>query len=214
MKEKNQKQASEQKLLAQQGIEIMNGVENAARIVAHDEQAAVFVYENGIVKVYPHSLLHLDITPELHREYDPGLQTSLAELQGRLLVSDLGYMRFEPQQQTQSDSAPGNDTPPTAGIPARGRHVVRVKVAETACGIVREGAEDFTLYMRAPKVMLQALGVSPETYFEAEIYKLLEQMAINRDFRIKPQAVDSTSQQNLRGARRRDSRGRFVKTEK
>ena len=55
---------------------------------------------------------------------------------------------------------------------------VRALVARTAHGIVREGTDDFTLYVRVPKAYLEALGVSKETFFEAEFEKLMVQCAM------------------------------------
>ena len=56
---------------------------------------------------------------------------------------------------------------------------VRELVARTAHGIVREGVDDYTLYIRIPsKAYLQALGVSKETFFEAEFQKLMMQCAM------------------------------------
>ena len=52
---------------------------------------------------------------------------------------------------------------------------VRELVTRTAFGIVREGSDDYTLYMRVPKAYLEALGVSKETFFEAELGKLMIQ---------------------------------------
>ncbi len=55
---------------------------------------------------------------------------------------------------------------------------VRALVARTANGIVREGTDDYTLYMRVQKAYLEALGVSKETFFEAEFQKLMVQCAM------------------------------------
>ena len=56
---------------------------------------------------------------------------------------------------------------------------VRKLVARTAHGIVREGVDDYTLYIRIPsKAYLEALAVSKETFFEAEFQKLLVQCAM------------------------------------
>lgn len=200
------KKSSARKQQGQQAAEKQN---IQPRIVASDERAAVFVYDSGLVKVYPHGLMNLDINPELPREYDPRLQTSLARMEGHLLVGDLGYMRFEPST-ASADEAPAGLQNPPAVVPSRGHYTVRAKVAETAHGIIREGADDFTLYMRAPKELLLAEGVSPETFFEAELHKLLSQMAIAHNYDMTSPAKPGTSE-NLRGACRRDSRGRFVK---
>ena len=57
---------------------------------------------------------------------------------------------------------------------------VRELVARTAHGIVREGADDYTLYIRIPsKAYLEALDVSMETFFEAEFEKLMVQCAMH-----------------------------------
>jgi len=56
---------------------------------------------------------------------------------------------------------------------------VRELVARTAFGIVREGPDDYTLYMRSPKAYLEALGVSKETFFEAEFQKLMVQCVMS-----------------------------------
>ena len=46
-------------------------------------------------------------------------------------------------------------------------------------GIVREGVDDYTLYIRIPsKAYLEALGVTKETFFEAEFEKLMVQCAM------------------------------------
>ena len=58
---------------------------------------------------------------------------------------------------------------------------VRALVARTAHGIVREGTDDFTLYVRVPKAYLEALGVSKETFFEAEFEKLMVQCAMRNE---------------------------------
>ena len=59
---------------------------------------------------------------------------------------------------------------------------VRKLLARTAHGIVREGMDDYTLYIRIPsKALLQGLGVSKETFFEAEFAKLMVQCAIEED---------------------------------
>ncbi len=53
---------------------------------------------------------------------------------------------------------------------------VRTLVARTEHGIVREGVDDYTLYIRIPsKAYLEALDVSKETFFEAEFAKLMVQ---------------------------------------
>ena len=56
---------------------------------------------------------------------------------------------------------------------------VRELVARTAFGIVREGSDDYTLYMRAPKAYMKALGMSKETFFEAEFKKLMVQCVMS-----------------------------------
>ena len=57
---------------------------------------------------------------------------------------------------------------------------VRELVARTAHGIVREGVDDYTLYIRIPsKAYLEALDVSKETFFEAESEKLMVQCAMS-----------------------------------
>ena len=59
---------------------------------------------------------------------------------------------------------------------------VRELIARTAHGIVREGVDDYTLYIRIPsKAYLEALGVSKETFFEAEFQKLMVQCAMNEE---------------------------------
>ena len=56
---------------------------------------------------------------------------------------------------------------------------VRKLIARTAHGIVREGVDDYTLYIRIPsKAYLEALDVSKETFFEAEFKKLMVQCAM------------------------------------
>ena len=56
---------------------------------------------------------------------------------------------------------------------------MRKLVARTAHGIVREGVDDYTLYIRIPsKAYLEALAVSKETFFEAEFEKLMVQCAM------------------------------------
>ena len=56
---------------------------------------------------------------------------------------------------------------------------MRKLLARTAHGIVREGVDDYTLYIRIPsKAYLEALGVTKETFFEAEFEKLMVQCAM------------------------------------
>lgn len=185
---KTSNRISARKVQGQQPSEILKA---APQIVGSDTQTALFFYNNGMVKAYPHGRVKLDIDPEVPREYDPALQTDLARIEGHLLVGELGYLRFEPQTQTEAPETAaartaatgarqkkGDATAPAA--PQRGQHTVRTKVAESAFGIVREGAEDFTLYMRAPKAMLSSLGTDAPTFFQAELEKLLAQMDVDR----------------------------------
>ena len=53
---------------------------------------------------------------------------------------------------------------------------VRDLVVRTAHGIVREGTEDYTLYVRISKVMCEAVDVTPREMFEHEVYQLLKKM--------------------------------------
>ena len=56
---------------------------------------------------------------------------------------------------------------------------VRKLIARTAHGIVREGVDDYTLYIRIPsKAYLEALDVSMEEFFEAEFEKLMVQCSL------------------------------------
>ena len=53
---------------------------------------------------------------------------------------------------------------------------VRDLVVRTAHGIVREGTEDYTLYVRISKIMCEAVDVTPREMFEHEIRQLLERL--------------------------------------
>ena len=53
---------------------------------------------------------------------------------------------------------------------------VRDLLARTEHGIVREGTEDYTLYVRISKIMCEAVDVTPREMFEHEIRQLLERL--------------------------------------
>lgn len=176
-----------------QGRQHSENADAQPQIVGSDAQTAIFFYNNGMVKAYPHNRLKLDIDAEVLREYDPALGTDLARIDGHLLVSNLGYFRFEPETPTATPATATAHTPASGAkkkggiaIPAtaaqKGRHAVRTKVAETACGIVREGSDDYTVYVRAPKAMLSSLGIDVATFFQAEFEKLMVQMDVDQNY--------------------------------
>ena len=53
---------------------------------------------------------------------------------------------------------------------------IRKLLARTAHGIIREGTEDYTLYVRISKAMCEAVDVTPREMFEHELYQLLKKM--------------------------------------
>ena len=53
---------------------------------------------------------------------------------------------------------------------------IRKLLARTAHGIVREGTEDYTLYIRISKAMCEAVDVTPREMFEHEIRQLLSRI--------------------------------------
>ena len=136
----------------------------------------------GLCQLYPDGTSAFKLfTPEM----DARIMQLAAEAEG-------GQQQEEQEQQEQAQEA----------MPRRSRVAVRALLARTACGIVREGEDDFTLHLRVPKAMLAAMQMSFETFAEAEVRKLLAQMAIDREQVAGPR--------DRRGGLRRDSRGRFV----
>ncbi len=54
---------------------------------------------------------------------------------------------------------------------------VRDLLARTEHGIIREGTEDYTLYVRISKIMCEALDVTPRVLFEHEVRQLLDRLS-------------------------------------
>ena len=56
---------------------------------------------------------------------------------------------------------------------------VRRLVCRTAHGIVREGTDDYTLYVRIPKTIPEVLDTTPQEVLDAEVARLLKLMNLN-----------------------------------
>jgi phage regulator Rha-like protein len=54
---------------------------------------------------------------------------------------------------------------------------VRDLLARTEHGIIREGTEDYTLYVRISKIMCEAVDVTPREMFEHEVRQLLDRLS-------------------------------------
>lgn len=178
------------------------------------------VLSNGTMLMVPMKDVMLDaVMPELFDQFEPNLEMN--EEAGMSCISCFGlcqlypdgtsaFKLFTPEMDARimqlaaeaQEQQEEQEQQEQEAMPRRSRVAVRALLARTACGIVREGEDDFTLHLRVPKAMLAAMQMSFETFAEAEVRKLLAQMAIDREQAAGPR--------DRRGGLRRDSRGRFV----
>ena len=177
------------------------------------------VLSNGTMLMVPMKDAMLDaVMPELFDRFEPNLEMN--EEAGMACISCFGLCQLYPdgtsafklftpemdarimQLAAEAEGGQQQELGQQEAMPRRSRVAVRALLARTACGIVREGEDDFTLHLRVPKAMLAAMQMSFETFAEAEVRKLLAQMAIDREQAAGPR--------DRRGGLRRDSRGRFV----
>lgn len=169
---------------------------------------------NGMVVTIPGTDLRLDeVMPELFERYED--QLIWDERKGMECISVTGLCHLYPDGSNafklftpeEEERIMGPTTRGERVVPKRSTVAVRALRSRSAFGLVREGADDFTLHVRVPKAVLEALGVSVELFFEAEVEKLLTQMAVDDDYSLPapPPRIKKPA------ACRRDSRGRFVK---